>query len=109
MKEEQLICKFKLPMIENLSMVNAIVCMGYKRTGNKFSVNFNGSKGYLSHIEITAEGRQEKRNNIIWVERLTLKKGRLMSKMITLFYSDENGVRVDVQGEKQDLNGNTLQ
>ncbi len=99
---EKLICKFKLPMIEKLSFVNAIVVMGYSATLNKFSVSFNGSKGYLSHIEISAEGYQTKRNNIIWVERLKTKNGSLMSRMVEIFYSDEDGVRVQVQGEKQE-------
>ena len=96
---EQHLVKFKLPMIENLSLVNAIVCMGYNKTGNKFQVNFNGSKGYLSHVEISCEGRQEKRNNIIWIERMKTKKGTLMSKMISIFYS-EAGIRVEVEGEQ---------
>jgi hypothetical protein len=93
-------------MIEKLSFVNAIVVMGYNSTGSKFSVNFNGSKGYLSHIEITAEGTQTKRNNIIWVERLKTKNGSLMSRMVGIFYSDEDGVRVQVQGEKEDAQEN---
>ena len=103
---EKLICKFKLPMIEKLSIVNAIVVMGYNATGNKFSVNFNGSRGYLSHVEITAEGTQAKRNNIIWIEKLKTKNGSLMSRMVGIFYSDENGVRVQVQGEKENTQEN---
>jgi len=103
---EQLICKFKLPMIEKLSIVNAIVVMGYNATGNKFSVQFNGSKGYLSHVEITAEGTQTKRNNIIWIERLKTTKGQLKSKMVGIFYSDEDGVRIQVEGEKEETQEN---
>lgn len=88
------IAKFKLPLIEDLSLVNLIVRLGYKLTGNKFCVSFNGSKGYLSNIEITAEGIQKEQNNIIWVERLTTKRGALKSKLVEIFYSEENGVRV---------------
>jgi len=94
--KEQLIVKFKLPMIENLSIVRAIVSMGYRSTGNKFSINFNGSKGYLSNIEITCEGTQKEGNNIIWVERLRTKKGTLSSKMVSVFHSEENGIRIEV-------------
>lgn len=83
-------------MIENLSMVDAIVKMGYSKTENKFWVHFNGSKGYLSHIEIGCEGRQKERNNLIWVEKLTTKKGFLMRKMVEIYHSDENGIRVNI-------------
>jgi len=93
---ETLIAKFKLPMIENLSLVNVIVSKGYRKTGNKFSVEFNGSKGYLSNIEISCEGTQKERNNVIWVENLTTKKGSLKSKMVEIYHSEENGIRVSV-------------
>ena len=93
---ETLIAKFKLPMIENLSLVKAIVSVGYIETGNKFSVEFNGSKGYLSNIEISCEGFQKERNNVIWVENLTTKKGFLKSKMVEIYHSEENGVRISV-------------
>lgn len=82
-------------MIETLSTVNAIVVMGYNKTGNKFSVSFNGSKGYLSNIEISCEGHQKERNNIIWVEKLRNKKGLLLNKMVSIFLS-QAGVRVDI-------------
>jgi hypothetical protein len=106
---EQLICKFKLPMIEKLSIVNAIVVLGYNATGNKFSVNFNGSKGYLSNIEISAEGHQKKRNNVIWVESLKTKKGHLLAKEVKIFFSDDNGVRVEVQGEKPERDYSSIE
>ena len=91
--KEKLLMKFKLPMIENLSLVNIIVSMGYRETGNKFSVEFNGSKGYLSNIAISCEGQQQEENRI-FVENLRNKNGRLMSKMVNIFHSDEKGIRV---------------
>lgn len=94
--EEKLIIKFKLPMINNLSLVNVIVSHGYRVTGNKFSVDFNGSKGYLSHVEISCEGFQKERNNIIWIEELRTKNGALRSKMVKIYHSNENGIRVEI-------------
>lgn len=91
--KEQLLLKFKLPMIQDLSMVDTIVSMGYRKTGNKFTVAFNGSKGYLSNIEISCEGHQ-KEDNRIFVERLRNKNGSLKSIMVNLFYSDKNGIRL---------------
>jgi hypothetical protein len=94
--KEQLIINFKLPMINNLSLVNVIVRHGYKLTGNKFSIDFNGSKGYLSHIEISCEGSQKERNNIIWIEDLRTKKGTLKSKSVKIYHSEINGIRIEI-------------
>lgn len=85
-------------MLASLKLVQAIVAIGYRKTGDKFSVEFSGSKGYLSHVEIYAEGTQTKRNNIIWVSDLRTKKGTLKSKKVSIFHSVDNGVRVEVQG-----------
>ncbi len=93
---EKLIAKFKLPMIENLSLVSLLISLGYRKTGNKFQVEFNGSKGYLSNIQIHCEGIQRQRNNIIWIEKLRTKKGALRSKMVEIYHSEENGVRVSL-------------
>ncbi len=92
---EKLLFQLDLPMIS--SMVEYIVTVGYNLTGNKFSVNFNGSKGYLSNIEILAEGKQSEGKNIIWAERFMTKNGRLMHKEVKIFYSREHGVRVVVE------------
>lgn len=91
--KEQLIVKFKLPMIYNLSLINIIVKVGFDKTGNKFSVLFHGSKGYLSNVEISCEGYQTE-ENIIWIEKLRNKNGCLKSIMINVFYSEKNGIRV---------------
>ncbi len=93
---ETLIAKFKLPIIENLTILEFIVASGFKKTGNKFSVEFNGSKGYLSNITISCEGHQKENNNIIWVENLMTTKGALKKKTVSIYHSHENGVRVDV-------------
>lgn len=78
-----------------MSFVELIVSILYKKTGNKFSVYFNGSKGYLSNIEIVGEGFQ-KEDNRIFIESLRNKNGSLKSVMVNVFYSDENGIRLSV-------------
>ena len=97
--KEQLLLKFKLPMIQDLSLVNSIVSIGYRKTGNKFTVAFNGSKGYLSNIEISCEGYQKEENRI-FVESLQNKDGSLKSIMVNLFYSDKNGVRLSTGNDE---------
>ena len=94
--KEQLIVKFKLPMLENLPTISAIVNIGYEKTGNKFSVAFNGSKGYLSNIEISCEGVQPERNNVIWVENLRNQKGGFIVKMVLIYHSPKTGVRIEL-------------
>lgn len=94
MEQEQLIAEFKLPTLDSLSMVNAIVALGYLKTGRKFTVSFNGSKGYLSNIVIFSECQPEHQDNIIWVEKLTTQKGTLKSLLVTIFHSSEKGVTV---------------
>lgn len=91
--KEQLLMKFKLPMIQSLAVVNAIVTMGYKATGNKFTVSFNGSKGYLNDITIECEGNQIADNRIRYQELLN-KDGSLKSIDVNVFYSNEHGVRI---------------
>ena len=93
---EKLIVKFNLKMLESLDVLNSIVAIGYRQTGNKFSVEFNGSKGYMSNVVISCEGVQKERNNIIWIEKLLTKNGKLKSTMVEIYHSEENGVRVAV-------------
>lgn len=99
---ESLIYTFKLPTIGKFTTIQGIVVMGYQRTGNKFFVSFNGSKGYLSNIEISCEGKQAKRNNIIWIENLRDEGGVLPSKKVGIWYSEETGVRVQIEGVKEE-------
>jgi hypothetical protein len=97
MMKEKLLMKFKLPMLQNMSTIQAIVTMGYKETGNKFSVAYNGSKGYLSNIEISCEGKQNHRlENRIFIERYRNKDNSVMSKMVSIYHSEENGLRIEV-------------
>jgi len=91
--KEKLLLKFKLPKIENISLVECICVVGYRETGNKFTVSFNGSKGYLSNVEISCEGYQ-KANNRLFVENLRNKNRSFKSVMVNIFYSDKNGIRI---------------
>lgn len=92
---EQLIIRFKLPLINHLPIIKALVVFGFRKTGNKFSVVFNGSKGYLDNIEIICEGWQ-KENNRIDLFKLTNKNGTLRNVVVNIFHSHENGVRVSI-------------
>ena len=95
--EEKLILQFKLPMITNLSFIEQIVKQGYEKTGNKFTVSFNGSKGYLDNIEITCEGIQLPTNhNRIVVYNCTKRDGSLINANVRIFHSEENGVRISI-------------
>lgn len=96
---EKRVMKFKLPLLENLSAVEAMVRIGYQETGNKFDVVFAGSKGYLDHIAISCEGHQGEQNNRIDVARLRTKAGRLRSVDVRVYHSEKNGVRVEVGKE----------
>lgn len=93
--QEKLLLRFDLPMIQSYGMIQLICTRGYRETGNKFSVFFNGSKGYLSNIEITCEGCQTAENRI-FVDQLTNKNRSLRKVLVNIFYSDQNGVRVAI-------------
>lgn len=91
-KGEKQVFQFALPLL-SMEIINKILCDGYMETGNKFSVMFGGSKGYMSYIEILCEG-QECNENRIWVERLLNKNGTLSNKDVHILHSYEKGVRV---------------
>lgn len=93
---ERLILKLKLSQLEHLVTINEILVEGFNKTGNKFRVEINGSKGYMSHIEIACEGTQKERNNIIWANDLFTEKGRIANKTVSIYHSNKNGVRVEL-------------
>jgi len=88
-----LILRFKLPQITSKSLIECLCVHGYRETGNKFSISFNGSKGYLSNFEISCEGYQ-KADNRIFIENLYNKDRTLKSIGVNVFYSDEYGIRL---------------
>lgn len=91
---EILILKVKLNHLLNFTIINYLCKVGYEKTGNKFSVELNGSKGYLSHLEITCEGYQTFGLNRIFCDDFYTKKGHVRKREISIFYSDHNGIRL---------------
>jgi hypothetical protein len=97
---EKVILRFKLNLLDEdigFGLIEMITTIGYRETGQKFCMTFNGSKGYLDNIEISCEGIKPPHGaNRIEVANLRTKNGKLQSKFVTIFHSHENGVRVEV-------------
>lgn len=93
--KEKLILSLYLPRIESIDAIHGIVSTGYRTTGNKFWVHFNGSKGYLDHLEISCEGVQGKEKRISMLH-IVNKNGTIKKKMLNIFYSDKYGVRLSL-------------
>lgn len=94
--EEKLLIKIQLKQILTENFISGIAFWGYKDTGNKFSIQFNGSKGYLSNIVIECEGRQKEGANVIWAEKYLTKGGTLRNKTVHIYHSEENGIRIEI-------------
>ena len=92
--EEQLILRTSGVQLMEGDFVRTFVGYFYKKTCNKLSINFHGSKGYLDSIEFASEGTQKYGENVINVYDITLKKNRISKKPINIFYSSENGIRI---------------
>lgn len=101
MSEEILVTEFLVHEIMDIMTVNRIVIQGYEKTGNKFSVNFNGSKGYLSNVEIIAEGTQKERNNFILIEQIDFRNAKRKKLKASIYHSDQNGVRINLDWIKK--------
>jgi len=92
-EKEQIIAKFSL---DNLfDFIPLIVTLGYRTTGNKFSVLFHGSKGYLDSLEIICEGVQNETNTITLSDYMTVKR-RFKKKILNIFHSNMMGVRLSI-------------
>lgn len=95
--KEKLIMEVRLPILPHFGTINTLVSVGYRKTGNKFWIVFNGSKGYLTDIAIRCEGYQKEDNNRICLGTSNRhKSGSLLNKMVSIFHSDEDGVRVSI-------------
>lgn len=97
--EETLIASFKLPLIKDFSTVAMLCCVGYIKTNRKFSVNFHGSKGYVSNVEISCEGQQTN-ECLIFLESFTKQSGGYKSVKVNVYHSEEQGVRVSTGNDK---------
>jgi len=51
-----------------IQTIEKIIIDGYNKTNKKFNINFQGSKGYINHIEIDCEGNLEKQYNRVYLE-----------------------------------------
>lgn len=101
---ERLIMTFDLPLIESTSFIPLIVSKVYAETGNKCSINFCGSKGYLDHISIRCEGYQtHDKNRLEWgfPSNIFTAKGAFKKKKVHIFHSEANGIRIELESEKE--------
>lgn len=93
METEKLIFKTDLVNIFHPYLCHILLREGFKKTGNKFSIHINGSKGYLHNIEIDAEGTQVENNRISCND--IFKKGfYVKKKTLNVFHSESKGVRL---------------
>ncbi|MFV0195190.1 hypothetical protein OBJ93_06865 [Empedobacter falsenii] len=92
--KERLIIKTSGIQIMEGDFVRTIVGFFYRLTGNKLSIIFNGSKGYLDNIELSCEGNQKQGTNIINLYDITLKRNQISKKQINIFHSNEEGIRI---------------
>jgi hypothetical protein len=97
--EEILIYQIELKALFNPYVILGIVSQGYRKTGNKFSINFNGSKGYFHNITFECEGFQNEKNRLSCDEVFTKKYG-IRKKLLNVFWSEENGIRVSTGKDK---------
>lgn len=71
-----------------IKTIEAIIIEGYNKTNRKFNINFQGSKGYVNHIEIDCEANKEQIKNRIFLEEykkndsITISFDKKQSKII---------------------------
>ncbi len=99
MKTETVIMKTQLKNLFDPNIIEALCSSGYRKTGNKFSLCFNGSKGYLDNITIKCEGIQQADNRINRNDIFTQKRG-IRSKIVNVFHSEQLGVRISFGQDK---------
>jgi len=97
MKSETLILSTQLSNLFNPAVINHLCRDGFRKTGNKFFIGFMGSKGYLSHLSISCEGVQGEDNTIT---DLFNKGGSLKKKLVNVYHSELNGVRLSLGTDK---------
>ncbi len=87
---------FNLKYLQRLDFIEVLIFIGHQETGNKFSITWHGSAGYISSIEISCEGNQPEATNIIPIEKFINKNRTYKSKMATLYHSVENGIEIEI-------------
>lgn len=99
---ETLVLKVQLSGLFHPEIINHLCRDGYKKTGNKFILQFCGSKGYLSHVEILCEGYQNEDNLILYSD-LFNKNGSIKKKVLNIYHSKKNGIRLSYGKDKPRL------
>jgi len=99
MKTEIQLLKTDLKNIYNHMFMEVLFFEAWVSTGNKFEITFNGSKGYFNHLSINCEGVQ-RANNILYEKDMFNNSGSIKKKVINVFYSEKNGVRISLGADK---------
>ena len=97
---EKHLITFKLPYLEDFTFIGMLVGHIYRQTNCKCSVSFNGSKGYLDHIEISCEGNQMHENRISFFGNIT-KQGKFKAIEVKIYHSDTEGLRIELGKDKK--------
>tara|TARA_Y100000034_G_C6690045_1_gene303810 strand:- start:47 stop:448 length:402 start_codon:yes stop_codon:yes gene_type:complete len=92
---EILVIKTQLKNIFIPSFIELLCYLGYRETGNKFSISYHGSKGYLNNLSIECEGIQKANNKILRDEIFT-KKRSVRKTLINIFHSEAEGIRLSL-------------
>lgn len=96
---EKKILGFQLGALHSMDNINIILKGCYTETGEKFSIHFNGSAGYLDNIEFTCE-RESQLDNIIQYAML-VQTPNYNEISVTIYHSKDKGVRVEVENLKE--------
>lgn len=99
MKDEILILKTDLDNIFKYYFIDWLCRNGYNKTGCKFSISFNGSKGYLDNISIDCEGNFSE-SGIIRRNDFFTSKNQVRKRIVNVYHSDEKGVRISFGNDK---------
>lgn len=97
MEKETLILSTKLCYLFDPQIIQHLCRNGFRKTGNKFTLQFHGSKGYLSHLSIYCEGHQTENNSLFDIFN---KDGTVKKKVINVYHSETNGVRVSLGSDE---------
>lgn len=102
MSKEKMLIKITFEDLFDFRMVSHILRSCYNATGNKFEINFIGSKGYFSHVSISCEGVQKYENRIA-IDSTTVTKLYYPKKTsIELWHSEKDGLRVNIPSNKKE-------
>lgn len=98
--KETLIIKTELSNLFDPIIIRMICSEGYLKTGCKFSIVFNGSKGYLSNLQVICEGVQKEENRIFdfFNKNMSVKK-----KVVNIYHSHANGIRLSLGNDEPRL------